>query len=228
MSKCHLLSSALMAGAVALGVFVSQANAAVTINTQDITDFALDPGSSNPLPATPLGSITFPTLSSPGVTRSPFENANQTTGPGYGNAYTNIPTGGSGTWNYSASNNLSILWGSPDSYNNLTFFSGLDGTGSNLGSFTGAALAIASVGHDLVTFVAGVGEFFQSVVLSSSGNAFEFTNLVASCEGEQCPAPGTVPLPGALPLMISGMVGVGGLLGWRKRRKSTKAQFAAA
>ena len=216
-----------MAGAVALGFFVSQANAAVNLNSQDLSDFAVDPGSNNPAPNSQSGPvITFPTASSPGITRSPFENANQTPGPGYGNAYTNIANGSTGTWNFSASDHLSILWGSPDNYNHLTFWSGADGTGSNLGSFSGAALAIASVGHDLVTFVADIGTFFQSVVLNSEGNAFEFTNLSASCS--EC-APNTVPLPGALPLLVSGIAGVGGLLGWRKRKKkAAESQFAAA
>jgi hypothetical protein len=222
------LSSALMAGAVALGFFVSQANAAMVINTQDIADLvAAPPAPSNPAAASqiPVGSVTLQTVSVQFITRSPFENANQTPGFGYGNTYTNVAAGGTGIWNFPSSDNLSIFWGSPDSYNKLEFFTLPNGGGSSLGSFTGLDLSIHTVGHDLVTFVSN-GGFFQSVVLSSlTGNAFEFTNLEASCEG--C-SPNAVPLPGALPLFVSGMVGVGGLLGWRKRRKGTKAQFAAA
>jgi hypothetical protein len=229
MMKNRFLSSALMAGAFALGCFVSQANAAMVINTQDITDLVAAPPAPVNLPFASeniAGIITPQTVSIGGVTRSPFENANGTAGFGYGNTYTNIASGGSGIWNFSASDNFSIFWGSPDSYNKLEFFSAADGGGASLGSFTGTDLNIQSLGHDLVTFVSN-GGFFQSVVLSSlTGNAFEFTNLVASCE-EGCGS-NTVPLPGALPLFVSGMFGVGGLLGWRKRRKATKAQFAAA
>jgi hypothetical protein len=83
-------------------------------------------------------------------------------------------------------------------------------------------LNIQALGHDLVTFATDAGSFFQSYVVTSTSNAFEFADNVASCIGEGCrgPAPGPTPLPAALPLFISAIGGVGGLLGWRKRRKN--------
>ena len=64
MMKNRFLSSALMAGAFALGCFVSQANAAVNINTQDIADFVVDPGSNHPAFNSKSGGVTLQTVSS--------------------------------------------------------------------------------------------------------------------------------------------------------------------
>jgi hypothetical protein len=215
------ISSALFAGALVFGV--CQANAAVIISSQSITDFVTDPGSNNPAPnsQTPLGIVTFPTDSAAGTTRSPFENVNETHGPGYGNPYTNIAAGGTATWNFFSSTQLSILWGSPDTYNTLTFFSGADGGGTNLGSFTGANLLLNSRGHDTVVFTSS--DAFLSVVLSTTQNAFEFTNLSA-CGGEnRACAPVVTPLPAALPLFVSGLGSLGFFGFWRKRKQKLAA-----
>ena len=45
-------------------------------------------------------------------------------------------------------NALSIFWGSPDSYNTLSFFESNDGTKSPLFNVTGSSLLIQSYGHD--------------------------------------------------------------------------------
>src|SRR5450759_5859565 len=109
-------------------------------------------------------------------------------------------------------NALSILWGSPDSYNTLSFYGSNDGTGTPLYSVTGSSLLIQTFGNDLVTFL-DLDGFFNSVLLSSTGNSFEFANLTA------WDPPIATPLPGALPLFATGL-GALGLLGWRRKRKA--------
>jgi hypothetical protein len=61
------------------------------------------------------------------------------------------------------------------------------------------------------------GGTFLSYIISSSQNAFEFADNVASCQ--ECAPVQTTPLPAALPLLLSAVGGMGGLLGWRNRRK---------
>jgi hypothetical protein len=184
---------------------------AATFNyTEDLVSV---PGStSNPAPTSVTGVVQTETVSISGVTRSPFENFNATPGPGYGLAYTSINIG-SALYSFNTPMNaLSILWGSPDSYNTLSFYGSNDGTGTPLYSVTGSSLLIQTFGHDLVTFL-DLDGFFNSVLLSSTGFSFEFANLTVS------DPPTATPLPAALPLFATGL-GALGLLGWRRKRKN--------
>jgi len=99
-----------------------------------------------------------------------------------------------------------------DRLNTLSFYSGINGTGSLLLSLTGSNLLIQAFGHDLLQINFG-NQFFQSIVLTTSSNAFEYTDLQVS----------SVPIPPALPLFATGL-GALGLLGWRRKRK-TAARF---
>ena len=165
----------------------------------------------NITPTSSTGTVVLETLSIPGVTRSPFENFNATPGPGYGSAYISINIG-SALYSFNTpENTLSIFWGSPDSYNTLSFYASKDGTGTPLFSLTGSSLLIQTYGHDLVNFQTLDG-FFNSVVLSSTWYSFEFTNLTAY------DPPTVTPLPAALPLFATGL-GALGLLGWRRKKK---------
>lgn len=220
--KTRVFSAALAAAAIVVGSFgFSQHAMAVTFSEDTST-----------LP--PVGQIIDPTVdissqfgtvltgltgaSVPGSYRSPFENfAAPHTIPG---AYLTAPftaigaTGvpSSATYDFgSAQTSLVALWGSPDAYNTLQFWSGLGGAGSLLATFTGSDLSIQGFGHDLVTFLAEGAETFQSVVLSSTGAAFEFAAVEQNA----------VPLPAALPLFGTGL----GLLAYvgrrRKKRRTT-------
>jgi hypothetical protein len=122
--------------------------------------------------------------------------------------YTSVRDG-SATYNMTGSS-LSLFWGSPDTYNTLTFYTGLNGTGA-FDSITGDELgAPLGTGHVLVLILTDV--IFQSVKLSSTNPAFEFSNLVT-------------PIPAALPLFATGL----GMMGWlaRRRRRRHLAAIAA-
>ena len=117
------------------------------------------------------------------------------------------PSFGAATYNINAPA-AELLWGSPDPYNSVEFFSGPNGTGMDLGTFTGSDLGcFASTCNatlsSLVTFTAAGGDI-GSVMLSNDVNAaFEFVG------------PDPVPLPPAIYLFGSVL---GGAF-WLSRRK---------
>ena len=242
------------ASIIALFASAGYASADTITFIQDPSDFTTLPSLSsvtNPAPVSITGTVYAPNTNSVGALgllygsvanqwRSPFENATSVgggTSTGVGNGgygltgwnllpYSSIEGGGSATYNVGVANTLSLLWGSPDSYNTLTFWSDGNGTGTDLGSLsvtteTGITgilpLEIQTYGHDQMTFTDADGTF-ESVVLSSSTNAFEFADLTAGYIHTVDPAP----LPPALPLFGAGL-GIVGLLGWHSRRKASAA-----
>jgi hypothetical protein len=129
----------------------------------------------------------------------------------------------------------SLFWGSPDFYNNISFWSGLNGTGTELFCLTGGGntagctgaplqvgellLSMAGNGkqlHDLVSIL-DLGGTFQSVVLTTTTNAFEYTSI-----GGLNRTVSNTPLPAALPLYAAGM-GVMSFFGWRRKRSKSSA-----
>ena len=203
----NLSFSSIAATFAALWLLSESAQAVTFSFTEDLV--TVPTSVSNVMPTSSTGTVVLETLSIPGITRSPFENFNATPGPGYGSAYISINIG-SALYSFNTpENTLSIFWGSPDSYNTLSFYASKDGTGTPLFSLTGSSLLIQTYGHDLVNFQTLDG-FFNSIVLSSTDYSFEFTNLSAS-------DPPVVPLPGAFPLFATGL-GMMGLLGWRRNK----------
>jgi hypothetical protein len=215
-------------GSVALLFLSATASVALTIGPVSL---AIDSTSNSDLPSPVIDNAptyftgTFdhvtapPTLSSPGVYRSPFEDANTTVIPaGYVNTPFYSVRSGSATYNFgSAATTLSFLWGSPDPYNSLSFYSGADGTGL-LATFTGNLLAGYAAhpdgkGHDFVSFLSSTP--FLSIVLTSGQPAFEYASLMARGPDGEVP---TVPVPPALILFASALVGLTAL--GRRRRKA--------
>lgn len=244
---------ALVFGCGAVAGTASGALAASITYTQDTTDFgATLPYAStvNPIPISTTGTVYAPqTLTNgaqgliygsiSGVYRSPFEYSynpgngpigwNQPNTPGA--LYSSVQGGSSATYFVGRSNVLSILWGSPDSYNTLAFYSGAPGAGDFLGSISGAGnsgivsgtqpLEINTYGHDQMT-VTDNGGTFSYVVLSSTTNAFEFTNLETSFAITSVTA---TPVPAGLPLLASGL-GAFGVFAWRRKRKGAALAVA--
>jgi hypothetical protein len=141
------------------------------------------------------GTVDNATGSVSGQYRSPWE--------GTGNEALSYTSVRSGTVGYNiAGLSLSLLWGSPDSYNRLTFHTGENGTGDSTTVFGASIGAPQGLGFHLVQFV--TDQVFKSITISSDSAAFEFANLTAT------------PIPPALLLFLSGL----GAMGWlgRKRR----------
>ena len=111
-----------------------------------------------------------------------------------------VPTGATG---------LSIFWGSPDAYNEITFS---DGKAVDSEMLTGASLDVPTgVGHDWVTFNFN-GADVTSITLTDTGpEAFEYADVTFLS---------ATPLPATLPLFAGGLSMIG-LLGWRRKRRST-------
>ena len=201
---------------IALGIlliFLPSAAHAISI-TQNTADFISDPGPTINLTPTWSSLWNIQTVSVGGVYRSPFENyvPPGSQGPGYGNAFGAIQANGFALYNFDRPENLfSMLWGSPDAYNTLFFYSGVSATGSVLLTLTGSNMLIQTFGHDQLQINFG-DQFFQSVLFTTSANAFEYTNMQAS-------DPLVTPIPPALPLFATGL-GALGLLGWRRNRKT--------
>jgi hypothetical protein len=230
------LKAVLAANVAMMCAFSHNANALTVTYSQDDADYTtstLPKTSFNPTPAFSFLTNTHVTGEVPGTYRSPFENASGTSGGtllsdgGYGIGgssgpwsklqYTSIQGGGEAIYDFAPSDDLSLLWGSPDAYNTITFWSGLNGTGTKLYTITGSALEIETFGHDLVNFMFS-GEDFDSVVLSSTANAFEFADLSASYIA--------TPLPGSLSFLAGGLCVIF-LVGRRKNRaKQTDAAAA--
>ena len=232
----QVYSSALAASVLALCACSYGANAAtISITSQDYTGNA--PLEGTPTPASSSGTFSQSVMGSVlNVNLSPYAF---NTGPGADGsvAATNAPysaldIGGAmgstavatATYNVGSSA-FTLLWGSPDPYNEIAFYTGTNGTGSVIDVvggettyYDGQNLACFSTTcqdtlFDLVTFT-DAGGIIGSVVLSNTGEAaFEYT----------IPA-NTTPLPAALPLFATGL-GALGLFGWRRKRKA--AAFAA-
>ena len=211
----------LLAGAVALCAISQNANATtITLGSQNTTDLGALP-SPTLTPGTQSGSfLASITGSVPNEWRSPF--GDNTTpysvlSPGPGNG-----SGNAGQATFTTPTNttaVSLLWGSPDSFNFIEFFDGATPVAVTgfANKFSGSNLvgpATAGAGFDYVTF--NVSGPITSFVLSDNGQpAFEYADVLVK---------GSVgtPIPAALPLFAGGL-GVLGLFARRKRKSAVAA-----
>lgn len=126
-------------------------------------------------------------------------------------------TSGTATLNLSQSlGNLSFYWGSIDSYNTVSFFSGANGTGTALGSFTGKQVPGATADGAQGTTANNRRVFFnfgdstaQSVVFNSTNLAFEIDDVSTTA----------VPEPTVWATLITGFALIG--ISIRRRRTSS-------
>ena len=217
----------------------------VNQSTADFTTSTLPLTSVSPFTSQTTGTVYFGvTGSSPDIYRSPFENVSVGVSnpdgnggyvlPGYDNLpYTSVQANSTATYTFAGeASSLSLLWGSPDSYNYIEFFSGPNGTlnGPGLeGIISGSALPFQTYGHDQLTLALDGGLHFESVLLYSSGsNAFEFANLLARVNLDQVVPLQPTPLPGALALFAGGLGMIGLVAGRKKRRTAGIATGNAA
>lgn len=155
-------------------------------------NFSITTGTTAQLAAAPLGDTT-PYLVVPGL---------------------GLGTSGTATLNLTtALPNLSFYWGSIDSYNTVTFWSGANGTGTNLGSFTGGMIPGATADGSQATAANNRRVFFnfggstaQSVVFNSTAIAFELDDIATGS---------AVPEPAIWATLIAGF----GMIGVSMRRR---------
>ncbi|MFN3259607.1 MAG: VPLPA-CTERM sorting domain-containing protein [Pikeienuella sp.] len=172
------------------------------LTTTVLPDFS----SWNPAPSTRTGNI-------PGVTRSPFDETSNiniySNGSGIPESTPYFSVGPDNPSNPAIleftvdQRAFSFLWGSPDSYNELTFF--LDGQEviTFLGTVVQPPIAVGSA------FVEFKGKFDAVSFFSDGSNAFEWTSMSATA----------VPLPAAAWMMLAGLAS----LGFVARRKRAAA-----
>jgi hypothetical protein len=109
-----------------------------------------------------------------------------------------------------------LLWGSPDGYNTLTFYTGPNGTGT-AESFVPGVPPLTVTTPPLaapVLFVAAPGVVWDSVTFSSVFNSFEFGNIETLAATSSTPAPE----PSTALLLVSGFLVVG--FGIRRFKRS--------
>jgi hypothetical protein len=219
--KATLYSTALAVSVFALCSFSHDAKATVVVLSQDISTLPLvnfdTPATASSGSATftqsQIGSVTDDYLS-PYVSSAALADTQP---------YSVIsPSGvgpGSATYNLNGAAALSLLWGSPDSYNFIDFYSGADASGTFLGAIQGNDLTLATPGSgfDLVTL--GVGGPIGSVYLADSGTAaFEYGDLQGIA---------ATPLPASLPLFAAGL-GLMGFFALRRKSRVASSSIAAA
>src|SRR6185312_9461312 len=119
---------------------------------------------------------------------------------------------------------LGLYWGSMDTYNSIDFYNGGVLKETVKGSQAAAAVLAAAQGlqtddanNRYIIISAINGGLFDKIVLNSTSNSFELDNL--EWGPAQAP-PGPTPLPGALPLFVSGIGGLGFLRFWRKKKQT--------
>lgn len=230
--KSRLYLTALAAGVASFLAFSASANALpleVVLTGDNTTTFPtvdvnLGPSlSTNPSGGTPDFQIIPPDYSStggsfPGYALNPWADLDPTKpfsviDPGSGTSTNAMYTQAKNTTTFS------ILWGSANSYNTITFNTSDGNSTTYNGSLFPDCCQSGVPTHDWATFAVDLLDFpgvtIASVVLSDSGTAaFEFSNAT-----EGLTPAGATPLPAALSLFAGGL-GLIGLLGRRKRSGS--------
>jgi hypothetical protein len=168
-----------------------------------------------------LSPYAFNTGSGPDGSAAAMNAAYNVLGPGGG--------WGSATYNINSSS-FTFLWGSPDPYNQIAFYTGPNGSGSvidvvggNNTYYDGSNLACfgntcTQTLFDLVTFAVSSGDI-GSVILTDAGPAFEYELDPPPANS----APDPLPLPASLPLFAGGLSALG-LLGCRRKRRPGRSQ----
>jgi len=243
--KPRLFSTGLIGGALALFAVCLDANAATVTFVSATQDYNYVPTlQSAPNDYTCCGTVQWNvTANLPNVRLSPYgsidnlspyynPNISHDVSGNYLSPYSVINPGGNtsppgiATYNFASGvTSFSFLWGSPDLYNSVQFFAGLNGTDPISGAtFYGNSAPISNCCTSglntndvaLFSFDGTVG----SVQFQDSGTpAFEYSIPTTSLAL-------TTPLPGGL-LLFAGGLGVMGLIGGRRKKSKNQAVQAA-
>ncbi len=185
------------AAAVVAALATSVTAATVTVDATAPTTSTLNSGSTIDCNGAGCG-VTNVGLSS-GAYRSPFGDSNNT------DFYYYVQAGSEGIFSFTtAQSSVSFLWGSPDTYNTLSFY---DANNNLIDSVTPDASGVwdpVGLSSKYVTIVPTA--VFYSIGFSSSQNSFEFANVTTT----------PVPLPAAGLLLVGALGGLGVMS--RKRR----------
>ena len=227
--KSRLYVTALAAGVASFLAFSAGANASVVLIGDDALTFPtvdvnLPPSSTTPATIPPAVFEILPGGTFPGTALNPWQLS--TTNPdgefSVINAGGGIPTMATYTQN-PGTTTFSILWGSADPYNSITFYTSDGATTMYTGSIFSDCCQSGIPTHDWALFgVNTLGETITSVVLADNGTAaFEYSN--ATFGGADS---GATPLPAALSLFAGGL-GLIGIVGGRRKRKNSPIALAA-
>lgn len=111
--------------------------------------------------------------------------------------YTSVGAGGQATYNFGGlMSSISLVWGSPDTWNWIQFRNGSAVVDTLLGGSIAGYVQVAANG------------LFDRIVIGANQNAFEFAGLSAT--------PAAVPVPAAGVLLVGAIAGLGALS--RRRR----------
>jgi hypothetical protein len=125
---------------------------------------------------------------------------------------------------------FTLLWGSPNSNNTVTLYSGADGTGSVIGTVSfedgqgyfvngvqnGVSYGANTTGPgDIISISSSVA--FQSAILTNDIGGFEVADISTTPLLREVSA---TPLPGSWSMMLIGLAGLGLAVRFRPRRSS--------
>lgn len=147
-------------------------------------------------PASTSGSVLTNVVGTQSNRKSPFQDNTS--------AYVAVERGYATYTSPGLSDELSLVWGTPDKYNTIVFLNGA----KVVDSITGLAIG-GGLGRDNYFTTLRTTELFNAVELVSTGAAFEFSNVALSA----------VPLPASAPMFGAALVGLG-LAGTRLKRSA--------